>query len=73
MEAEKSLSDLLKEKGLDLSEDAAKLVFDAIMDFAEEVIKQTPNKLDDMVGLPSIPLIKSYVHGLIDKIDKKVG
>jgi len=68
----KSLGDLLKEKGLDVAEDAAKLVVEAVFEFAEEAVKKTENKYDD-VALAILPVVKPIVLDLVDKIDGEEG
>lgn len=69
---EKSLSELLKEKGLDIAEDAAKAIVEAVFQLAEEAVKKSSNKYDDML-LAALPLVKPVVLEYVDKIDKKVG
>jgi hypothetical protein len=69
---EKSLSELLKEKGLDIAEDAAKLVVEAVLELAEKAAKDSSNKFDDVL-LAVLPLLKPVIMDYIDKIDKKVG
>ena len=69
---EKSLSELLKEKGLDVAEDAAKLVVEAVFEFAEEAVLKTENKYDDVL-VALLPVAKPLVLELVDKIDGKVG
>ena len=68
----KSLVELLKEKGLDVAEDSAKMIIEAVFEFAESAVAKTENKYDDML-LAAIPLLKPMVLGLVDKIDGKVG
>jgi len=68
----KSLKDMLKEKGLDLAEDAAKLLVDAVLDFAEQAVRDSENKLDDIL-LAIIPLLRPMLMEYIDKIDGKKG
>ena len=66
------LKEKLKEKGLDLAEDVAEDVVSAVFETAEEVIKETPNKIDDMF-LGILGLAKPRVLDLVDKIDGEVG
>ena len=62
----------LKEKGLDLAEEVAEDIVVSVFETAEEVIKESSNKVDDLF-LPVIGLVKPKVLGLIDKIDGEVG
>lgn len=75
MEKAYDLKDLvakLKDKGLDLAEEAAKIVFEASLDWAAESAVKSENKIDDfVVGL--LPLAKSHILAQIDKIDGEVG
>jgi len=63
-----SLKDKLKDHGLDLAEDATRLLVEDVLDWvAEEVIK-TENKYDDML-VAIIPMIKPALLKAVDKID----
>lgn len=64
----KDLAEKLKAKGFDVAEDAAKLVFDCTIDWVNESVVLTENKIDDMIVI-AIPKIKEIAHGYIDKID----
>jgi hypothetical protein len=75
MEKAYDLKDLglkLKSKGLDLAEDASKIVADSVFEWFEESAKLSSTPYDDM-ALIVLPQIKSFVAGQIDKIDGKVG
>lgn len=75
MEKPFQISDLvvkLKGKGLDVAEDAAKISFEAIMEWIEESVALTENKMDDL-ALIALPKIKSIALSYIDKIDQKEG
>lgn len=54
----------LKVLAENLSEDAVNAVF-AI---TESFVKNSPNKIDDAV-IPFLPMAKSFVLGLVEKID----
>jgi len=63
-----SLKDKLKDHGLDLAEDATRLLVEDVLDWvAEEVIK-TENKYDDML-VAIIPMVKPALLKAVDKID----
>lgn len=62
----------LKEAGLDLAEDVAGVVVEAVFDAAGDVVEATPNKYDDMM-LPVLALVKPKLLDLVDKIDGEVG
>ena len=70
---EKSLGEFLKEKGLDVAEDTARSVVEAVFDFAEYYVKSTPNTTDDALAAGLLPLVKPIVLNAVDKIDKKEG
>lgn len=67
------LKEFLKAKGLDLAEDTAKLVLEAIFDFAEQYVKHTENKTDDALFAGIVPLIRPMLLDKLDKIDKVEG
>jgi len=62
----------LKDKGLDIAEDAAKLVAESVFDWVSESVVMTPNKVDDF-ALAVLPAVKPYVMAQIDKLDGKDG
>ena len=62
----------LKDKGLDLAEDVAGLVVEAVFDAAAEVFAATENKYDDLT-IPLLGIAKPAILQLIDKIDGEVG
>lgn len=70
VEAKAELKKVLKEKGLDLSEETLVFVMEKMFDFVEVLIKNTENKFDDM-ALTFIPMLKVELVKLIDKIDKE--
>lgn len=72
MEEEKSFSDLLKEQGLDLAEDVAKKLAEALFVYVEKKAIESENKYDDLL-LAVLPKVKPLVLDLLDKIDGEVG
>lgn len=66
------LGNKLKGRGLDLAEDAAKIVAEEVIAWAKESVVLTENKFDDML-LAAFPLIEGSMKEAIDKIDGKVG
>lgn len=62
----------LKGKGVELAEDAAKHVVEAVFAWAEKSIDLSENKVDDVVK-SFLPKIKEAALGAADKIDGKVG
>jgi len=68
----KILMEKLKARGLDLAEDAAKIVIEETLDWADESVTLSANKFDDLVK-PFIPQLKAAALGLADGIDGKVG
>ena len=61
-----------KDKGLDLAEEAAKLVAISVIDWAEESVKLSENKYDDL-AIAILPSIKAELLKLADKIDGEEG
>lgn len=68
----KDLVAKLKDKGLDIAEESAKLVVESVLDWVSESVVMTENKVDDF-ALAVIPAVKPFVMGQIDKIDGQVG
>lgn len=68
----KALIDKLKGQGLDVAEDAAKIVVESTLDWISESVIASPNKYDDF-AIPVIGSLKPFVMKEIDKIDGKVG
>ena len=65
---EKSFSDLLKERGLDIAEDQARNLVEGLFDFVEYAIEKSHTKIDDMfLGL--LPQGRGIALKHIDKID----
>lgn len=57
-----------KEKGLDIAEEAAKILLEETFDWVEESAKLSPNVYDD-AGLLIVPTAKKFVLEAIDKVD----
>jgi len=68
----KDLVSKLKDKGLEIAEDAAGLVLDSVIDWVVESSAKSPNKVDDILA-PLLIAVKPYIHEQIDKIDGKEG
>lgn len=68
----KALVEKFKAQGLDIAEDAAKLVVESTLDWVSESVVMTENKVDDF-ALAILPAVKPYVMAQLDKIDGKEG
>ncbi len=68
----KDLGEKLKDRGLDLAEDAAKIVVEEVIAWTKASVALTENKYDDML-LAAFPLIEGAINEALDKIDGKVG
>ena len=62
----------LKAKGIEVAEDALILLLDEVLDYAAKKVIETENKFDDML-IAVLPIIKSQLADLIDKVDGKEG
>lgn len=62
----------LKPHGLDLAEDAAKILVLEIFSWIKDSAQLSDNKLDDL-ALAVLPMVEDYVKAQIDKIDGEVG
>lgn len=62
----------LKARGLDVAEEAAKIVVEEVLDWTSESVVLTENKFDDL-AIAVIPMIKTYALAQVDKIDGEVG
>lgn len=62
----------LKGRGLDLAEDAAKIIVEEVLNFVHESAIASENKFDDLVSA-LIPMIKPHILSEVDKIDGKIG
>jgi len=68
----KLLVEKLKAVGLDVAEDAAVRVVEAVFDWATESAKLSENKIDDVIAA-LLPTLKPAIFEAIDKIDGEVG
>ena len=68
----KDLGLKLKSKGLDLAEEASKIVVDSVLDWFEESAKLSATPYDDM-ALIVLPQIKIFIAAQLDRIDGQVG
>lgn len=60
----------LKEHGLDIAEDGAKLVVGSVFDWVSESALVSENKVDDFAAV-ILPAVKPFVFSQLDKIDGK--
>lgn len=68
----KALVAKLKDKGLDVAEEGAKLIVESTLDWVQESVLLSPNKVDDFAAV-IIPAVKPFVMKALDKIDQKEG
>lgn len=68
----KALAEKLKGRGLDMAEEAAKIVIEETLAWVEESAKISATPYDDM-GLIVLPQLKVLALGAADKIDGAVG
>lgn len=66
------LGQKLKAKGLDIAEEALKIVVNETLDWVAESAPVSPNKIDDVVAM-AIPFIKPKILEAVDKIDGQQG
>jgi len=64
------LIEILKDQGLDLAEDAAKIVIEAVIDWIGESAAKSDNKYDDLI-VALLPILKAEALKLADHIDGK--
>ena len=62
----------LKNNGLDIAEDVARVLVEETFNWVEESVKASENKLDDFVVV-ALPQLKEMALKAIDKIDGEVG
>lgn len=67
------LVDKLKEKGLDLAEEALNIVLDTASDWALEEAEKGEHGLVDVVVKVSVPQVKPVLKSQVDKLDGKAG
>lgn len=68
----KDLMGKLKDQGLDVAEDAAKMAVGCILDWLAESAMKSDNKLDDIIS-PLLPIVKPHIMDMVDKIDGEEG
>lgn len=68
----KTLVEELKAKGVDLAEDGAKHVVEAVFTWLEKSVELSENKVDDLV-VGFLPKLKEQALKAVDKIDGEVG
>jgi hypothetical protein len=67
-----ALAEKLKGRGLDVAEEAAKVLVEEVLDWCQASVLLTENKFDDMVA-PFIPQVKEAALKVIDKVDGVEG
>lgn len=68
----KALVEKLKAKGLDVAEEAAKVVVEETLSWVAEEAVKSENKIDDLL-VAIIPVVKPHILSAVDKIDNQVG
>jgi hypothetical protein len=68
----KALAEKLKSKGLEVAEDAAKVVVEETLQWVAEEAVKSENKIDDLL-VAIIPVVKPHILAAVDKIDQKEG
>jgi len=63
-----TISEILKEQGLDIAEDAAVATVKGVFKALPAILAVTENKYDDML-IPVLGLLEPQVIGILDKID----
>lgn len=66
------LINILKSKGLDIAEDAAKIVVDSSLEWFKESAKLSATPYDDMI-LIVLPQVEGFIKKAVDKIDGHEG
>lgn len=66
------LLEKLKAEGLEVAEDAAKVVVEAVLEWAEDAVTKSENKYDDLL-LAVLPVVKAELLKLVDEIDGEEG
>lgn len=65
--------ELAKVRGLDVLENAAGELGQLALDIVGEIIKESPNQIDDMVWMALEKSAREQLSKLVDKIDGQVG
>ena len=68
----KKLVEILKKNGLNIAEDTAILAVKSIFKAIPEIVKETENKVDDLL-IPLISVVEPSILKLLDKIDGEEG
>lgn len=68
----KVLAEKLKAKGLDVAEEAAKIIVEETLTFIVESAVKSENKYDDLL-VAIVPVIKPHILSAVDKIDGVEG
>lgn len=68
----KNLAEKLKERGLDVAEDAAKILVEETLNWVSEEALKSENKVDDLLVV-IIPVLKPHILSAVDKIDGVKG
>lgn len=68
----KVLAEKLKAKGLDVAEDAAKILVEETLNWVSEEALKSENKVDDLLVV-IIPVLKPHILSAVDKIDGVKG
>lgn len=71
-ELEKELIEGFKDRGIDIAEEALKIVIEEVLEYASKKVLETENKFDDML-LAVMPIVKKELLKLVDKIDGEEG
>jgi len=66
------LVNILKSKGLDIAEDAAKVVVESTLQWVKESAKLSATPYDDM-ALIVLPQVEGFIKSALDKIDGQQG
>ena len=68
----KVLAEKLKGRGLDVAEEAAKVLVEEVLDWCSASVVLTENKFDDM-AVAFIPQLKEAALKVVDQVDGQVG
>lgn len=68
----KELLSKLKDKGVDVAEEAAKDTLEAVFEWLEESNKVSPNAYVTLVEAALLPKLKEFLYAQVDKINGKV-
>ena len=66
------LIDKMKDHGLDLAEDAAKVAAKAVIEWLKESAAESENKYDDLL-IAALAVAEGPIMDMLDKIDGKEG